>query len=233
MREIPEGCGVDHCYLCSRCVKDWLPAIAQQRKTYQLKKGQSVFREGEAVEGIYFVYSGVIKVHKRWDREKEIITRFALLGDIIGHLGLGKNPVYPVSATALSTATVCFVGLDFFNSSLRVNPGLTIDLMQFFANELQESQKMMRNMAHMSVRARIANTFLMLKKQFGLDRKGFIDIDLSRQDMASYSGTTYETLFKVINEFSASGKIETFEKRIFISDEPYLQSLVKLDPLKS
>lgn len=233
MRQTSNGCNVDRCYLCSRCIKDWLPAVAQQRKTYHLKKGQSVFSEGEPVEGIFFVYSGAVKVHRRWDKEKEIITRFALSGDIIGHLGLGRKPVYPVSATTLSALTVCFVGLEFFNSSLRINPGLTLDLMKFFANELQESQNMMRNMIHMSVKARIANTFLMLKKQFGTDDRGLIDVDLSRQDIASFSGTTYETLFKVINEFSASGRIQAVGKRIMISDEAYLVQLVEFDPQKT
>ena len=232
MKDYNTGCDLKSCYLCARCLKDWVPAVAQQKKTYKIKKGQSIFAEGEAVDGIYFVYSGAVKVHKRWDQEKEIITRFALSGDIIGHLGLGKKPVYPVSATALLPSSVCFIGLDFFNSTLKVNPGLTLDLLQFFANELQESQNMMRNLAHMSVKARIANTFILLKKQFGEDENGSIDIDLSRQDMASYSGTTYETLFKVINELSGTDKIRVIGKRINILDYDYLQNLVMGDHRK-
>lgn len=232
MRDSNTGCDLKSCYLCSRCLKDWLPAVAQEKKTYKIKKGQSVFAEGEAVDGIYFVYSGAVKVHKRWDQEKEIITRFALSGDIIGHLGLGKKPVYPVSATALLPSSVCFIGLDFFNSTLKVNPSLTLDLLQFFANELQESQNMMRNLVHMSVKARIANTFILLKKQFGEDENGSISIDLSRQDMASYSGTTYETLFKVINELSGMDKISLIGKRIRILDDDYLENLVMGDHRK-
>ena len=232
MKDYNTGCDLKSCYLCARCLKDWVPAVAQQKKTYKIKKGQSIFAEGEAVDGIYFVYSGAVKVHKRWDQEKEIITRFALSGDIIGHLGLGKKPVYPVSATALLPSSVCFIGLDFFNSTLKVNPGLTLDLLQFFANELQESQNMMRNLAHMSVKARIANTFILLKKQFGEDENGSIDLDLSRQDMASYSGTTYETLFKVINELSGTDKIRVIGKRINILDYDYLQNLVMGDHRK-
>ena len=226
------GCDLKSCYLCKRCLKDWVPAIAQHKKTYKIKKGQSIFAEGQAVEGIYFVYSGLVKVHKRWDQEKEIITRFAVSGDIIGHLGLGKKPVYPVSATALLSSSICFIGLDFFDSTLKVNPGLTLDLLHFFANELQESQNMMRNLAHMSVKARIANTFILLKKQFGQDENGSINVDLSRQDIASYSGTTYETLFKVINELARTDKIRPLGKRINILDDNYLQNLIMEDPLR-
>jgi hypothetical protein len=39
----------------------------------------------------------------------------------------------------------------------------------------------------------ISNTpFLLLKKQFDIDQLGSTNIDLSRQDMASYYGTKYE-----------------------------------------
>lgn len=215
--------------LCKRCIQDWLPAVAQHKKNFEIKRGQAIFTEGDLVEGIFFLYSGTVKVHKRWDNEKELITRFAVSGDIIGHLGLGKEPRYPVSATALTNSIICFIDLSFFDSTLKVNPALTYDLMYFFANELQESQKMMRNLAHMTVRARIANTFLELEKIFGRDEQQSINIDLSRQDMASYSGTTYETLFKVINDLSDLKLIEKIGKRIKILDVVELENLVESD----
>lgn len=227
MKETKNGCNIVDCYLCSRCIKSWLPAVALHKKSYSLNKGQTIFTEGDLVTGIYFVNSGAVKVHKRWDQEKDIITRFALSGDIIGHLGLGKNPQYPVSATAITPAVVSYVDLDFFESTLKVNPELTLDLMHFFANELQESQKMMRNLVHMTVKARIANTFIALESQFGIDEQGAINVDLSRQDIASYSGTTYETLFKVINELSGLGFITQHGKRIRIAEKDKLQHLIR------
>ncbi|WP_316830092.1 Crp/Fnr family transcriptional regulator [Pedobacter aquatilis] len=229
MKEIKSGCDIMNCYLCSRCIAEWQAALDQHKKLFSYKKGESIFSEGEAVNGIYFVNSGAVKVHKRWDKEKEIITRFASQGDIIGHLGLGKKPVYPVSATALLPTTVCYVDRSFFDATLKVNPSLTLDLMQFFANELQESQNMMRNLVHMTVKARIANTFIHLEKQFGIDEDKAINIDLSRQDMASFSGTTYETLFKVINDLSGQGLITQVGKRISISNPMELKKLVDSD----
>jgi len=232
MKESNNICDLKSCYLCSRVLTDWLPAVAQQKKNFQLKKGEQLFTEGAPVNGIYFVYSGTIKVHKKWDNEKELIIRFARKGDVIGHLGLGKNPVYPVSATALEEATVCFIDLQFFRSSLRVNPDFTYQLMDFFAAELQESHERMRNLAHMSVKGRIANAILALQAQFGTDTSGAIDLDISRQDVASYSGTTYETLFKIFTEFSKADKISAQGKRISILDTPFLQESVAADNQK-
>jgi CRP-like cAMP-binding protein len=81
----------------------------------------------------------------------------------------------------------------------------------------------------MSVKARIATALLSLRSQFGTDANGAIDIDISRQDIASYSGTTYETLFKVFTEFSKAGKLSTNGRRINVLDRSFLQIIMTDD----
>ena len=53
----------------------------------------------------------------------------------------------------------------------------------------------MGDLAHMSVKGRIANAVLTLKQKFGVKPNGQLGITISRQDFASYNGATYETVF--------------------------------------
>lgn len=211
-------CDLKSCSLCLSCSKEWLPAIDANRKVFHLKKGEQLFKEGDEVKGMYFIHSGLVKVHKRWDEEKEMILRFANKGAIVGHRGLGSDTVYPVSGTALASTEVCFVDMDFFTATLKVNPGYMYELLMFFAAELKESEKRMRNLAHMSTKGRIAYALASLLEKFGTDADGFLNIVLSRQDLASYTGTTYETLFKMMNEFSAEQILQFSEKKIKVID---------------
>jgi CRP-like cAMP-binding protein len=177
------------------------------------------------MSGIYFVFSGTVKVHKQWGKDKELILRFAKKGDIFGHRGLGKEAIYPISATALENCTVCFLPLDFFLSSLKVNQEFMYQLMLFFAEELKLSESKMRNLAHMPVKGRIAQALLYLHEKFGVSEEGHIDILLSRQDMASYAGTTYETVFRVISEFIENELLEVEGKKITIRNADGLKKL--------
>lgn len=229
MKECRNVCDLKSCFLCRLCLPEWLPAIEVRKRNYEVKKGEQLFKEGDAVKGIYFIYKGSFKVHKRWDKEKELIIRFARSGDIVGHMGLGKKPLYPVSATALEPAVVCYLDMDFFEATLKVNTGLTYQLMRFFANELQDSQRSMRDLAHMSVKARIAQAFVSLKQQFGLDENGFIQIEISRQDISSFAGTTYETLFKVLNDFTKQDILLLTGRKIQVMDEAKLQEIITSD----
>ena len=145
---------------------------------------------------------------------------------MIGFRGLGTDRTYPVSATALSDVTVCFVSLAFFEATLRVNHQLTYTLMEFYANELLAAEKRMRDLAHMDVKGRVAAMLLMLKDTFGTDENGAINIPLSRQDMASYVGTAYETFFRVLSEMAHEKTVRLEGKAIIIANQAALQSIV-------
>lgn len=222
MKQNKKTCNLQSCVMCRQCIRDWLPAIDSNRKGFHFKKGELLFREGETMTGMYFINTGLVKVHKHWNNDKELILRIAKDGDIVGHRGLGTDTIYPVSGTALEPTDVCYVELDFFNSTLKVNPGYLHHLMMFFASELKESEKRMRNLAHMSVKGRVSNALLYLRQKFGTAREGYINILLSRQDLASYTGTTYETLFRIMNELAEENAIKLDGKRIFILREEIL-----------
>lgn len=227
MKKKTNNCDLKSCFLCQRCLPEWLPAVQANRKSLHFKKGELIFREGEPVRGIYFVTSGTVKVHKKWGTEKELILRFAQKGDIFGHRGLGHETDYPISATALEPVSACFIDLDFFRASLKVNQDFMYGLLLFFADELQESERKMRNLAHMQVKGRVAQALLGLQEKFGTTPEGYIQLTLSRQDLASLVGATYETVFRIINELAHEEMILPDGKNITIIDAVKLQNYTK------
>ena len=227
MKKTKHECSLDGCFLCKLCLKEWLPALSLHRQNFHVKKGEVIFKEGEKVTGVYFVYEGNVKVHKKWGPDKELIIRFAKKGAIIGHRGLGHNLYYPVSGTALESGIVCYIPIEFFEATLRVNHELTYQLMLFFADELQESERKMRNLAHMPVKGRVSQALFSLQEKFGVTVDGFIDIELTRQDLASYAGATYETVFRIINDLVQDEIITTLGKSIKILDYDKLAELMK------
>ena len=224
MKKSKHECDLNSCFLCRNCVKEWLPAVGANRKSFDIRKGEVVFNEGDPVTGVSFVNTGNVKVHKKWGNDKELIVRFANNGAIFGHRGLSTT-VYPISATALEPTKICYFDMEFFNSTMKVNHDFTYKLLMFFAEDLQETEKRMRNLAHMSVKGRLAQSLLTLKEQFGLRNDGSINIELTRQDLASFAGATYETVFRIINELTAKRLIAIAGKSITILDTEKLLSL--------
>ena len=227
MKKKGNHCDLKSCFLCQRCLPEWIPAVGAHRQNLVFRKGELIFEEGEEVKGIYFVYSGTVKVHKKWGMEKELIIRFARAGSLFGHRGLGQDHHYPISATALEPVEVCYIDLSFFQSSLKVNQGLSMGLLQFFADELQKSERKMRDLAHMQVKGRVALAMLEIVEQFGVTPDGAIGLTLTRQDLASLVGATYETVFRIINELEQEGLIRLDAKQITIVDAAKLDGYTK------
>lgn len=221
------SCNLGSCFLCQHCLPEWKELVAVKKETYHFRKGEMIFREGDMVKGIYFLYSGGVKVHKQWVDQKELIIRFTREGDILGHRGFGAGESYPVSATALTESKACFISNSFLETTLRADHAFTYRLMQVYAEELQKAETRMRNLAHMDVKGRIAVTLLELKEAFGLDRNKHIAVPVTRQDIASYSGTTYETVFRILKSLTTEKFISATGKSIRIHNEKRLRLIVE------
>jgi CRP/FNR family transcriptional regulator len=229
MKEIKQGCDLKDCFLCKHSLPEWLQAVAVHKKNFRVKKGEVIFNEGDKVTGIYFANDTTVKVHKKWGKDKELIIRLANKGAIFGHRGLGGNGVYPISATALEPGMLCYIDIGFFEATLKTNNDFAYNLMLFFADELKESERKMRNLAHMSVKGRLAQALITLKDQFGVNDDGSIAIEVSRQDLASFAGATYETVFRVMNELLKEEIVRVSGKKIIISDPEKLLHLTADD----
>ena len=99
--------------------------------------------------------------------------------------------------------------------------------MQLYAAELQKAESRMRDLALMEVKGRVAQTLLELHRVFGTNREKYIAVPVTRQDIAAYSGTTYETVFKILKIFEKAKTISTAGKSIRVND------LVKLGKIVS
>jgi CRP/FNR family transcriptional regulator len=221
-----KACNLESCFLCRNCIPDWKSLIALKKRTISFKKGREILREGEVVKGIFFMYTGSAKVSKNWGGKKELILRFATQGDVLGHRGFGGDLVYPVSATAIEDCEVCFIDNELLETFLKTNPPLTYQLMKVYAAELQKAEKRMRDLVHMDVKGRIALALFEIAEVFGTGKDDYILVPITRQDIASYAGTTYETIFKFFIELLDQQAIATSGKNIKINDHRRLRAFI-------
>ncbi|RYE54193.1 MAG: Crp/Fnr family transcriptional regulator [Sphingobacteriales bacterium] len=219
-------CDLRSCFLCTHSSPEWRELTGLKKSTKPFKKGASIFEEGGAVEGIYFLYEGSAKIHMKWGDEKELILRFAKRGDILGYRGLGKKHIYPVSATALENCSACFISNDFLEATLKSSPVFALALLEIYEDELQKAERRMRDLVHMDVKGRVALALTEIAEIFGTNSEQFINIPILRQDIASYAGTTYETVFKLLTDFSAKKMISTSGKQIRIDKPVEMKELI-------
>jgi CRP-like cAMP-binding protein len=96
--------------------------------------------------------------------------------------------------------------------------------MHEYAVELQKAEKRMRDLVHMEVKGRIALAIFEISDAFGTGHDDYISLPITRQDIASYAGTSYETVFKFFTDLSNKNILTTSGKNIKINDHKALQA---------
>jgi len=95
------------------------------------------------------------------------------------------------------------------------------------AHDLKEADDVIVNMSQKTVKQRIAEAFIYLKNNYGENDDGFLNLTLSREDIANVVGTATESAIRIISEFKKKGIIKTSGKKIGVIDEKQLQDLIE------
>ncbi|AQZ96162.1 fumarate/nitrate reduction transcriptional regulator Fnr [Halopseudomonas phragmitis] len=231
LRALPEAHCKD-CSLATMCLPlslqseemDMLDSIVKRGRP--LKKGEMLFRQGDAFSSIYALRSGAIKTFSLSDSGEEQITGFHLASELIGLSGMDSER-YPVSAVALETTSICeipFSRLDDLTASM---PLLRKQVMRLMSREIRDDQQMMLLLSKKTADERIATLLINLSARFrarGYSAKSF-RLAMSRNEIGNYLGLAVETVSRVFTRFQQQGLIAADGKQIDILDHTQLCAL--------
>ena len=184
-----------------------------------LKKGEFLFRQGDTFTSVFAVRSGALKTFSLSDAGEEQITGFHLPSELVGLSGMDTE-LYPVSAQALETTSVCeipFERLDELSVSL---PQLRRQLMRVMSREIRDDQQMMLLLSKKTADERIATFLVNLSARFSA--RGFsanqFRLAMSRNEIGNHLGLAVETVSRVFTRFQQSKLLEAEGKEVHILD---------------
>lgn len=206
--------------------KEELKRVSDTKITKSIKKGQAIFEEGEKLNGVFCVRDGVSKLSKLSSNGKDQIVKLASKGEVMGQRSVIAEESTNLSAVAVSDMEVCFIPKEGIVDALHKNPDFTVEVLRHMAHDLREADDVIVNMSQKTVKQRIAEAFLYLRDNFGADKDGFLNVTLSREDIANVVGTATESCIRIISEFKKKEYIKTSGKKIGVVDEKKLRDLV-------
>ncbi|WP_374541223.1 Crp/Fnr family transcriptional regulator [Flavobacterium sp.] len=205
--------------------KEELLRMAECKSSYEVKKGDPLFEEGEMLNGIYCVKDGVAKMSKLSANGKDQIVKLVKKGELLGQRSLISEEAANLSAVAIEDMQVCFIPknevLKFFNE----NNQFSLNMMKSVCSDLREADDHMVDMAQKTVKQRLAHTLLQLEKDFGNNEDGSLKIQLSREEIAGMIGTATESCIRLLSEFNKEGLIELSGKKIILVNKNMLQKM--------
>ncbi|WP_298496845.1 Crp/Fnr family transcriptional regulator [uncultured Algibacter sp.] len=198
--------------------KNELVRISSCKTSRFIKKGEVIFDEGEAVNGVYCIKDGICKLSKLSENGKDQIVKMVVKGQLLGQRSLISGESSNLQAVALNDMEVCFIPKSEIIADLQKNPKFSFDVLQDMANDLKEADDIIVNMAQKSVKQRLAETLIYIYESFGVNPDGTLSVLLSREDYANIVGTATESAIRVLSQFKKEGLISTVGKFIKIEN---------------
>ena len=205
--------------------KDELVKMSNCKTSKIIRKGETIFTEGETINGVFCVKDGVCKMTKLSSNGRDQIVHLVKKGELLGQRSMISDEPANLSAIALEDMQVCFIPkseiLGFFNDNNR----FSMNVMKSICSGLKEADDIMVSMAQKTVKERLAATLLYLEDNFGTNKDHTLKLQLSREEIASMIGTATESCIRLLSEFSKLELVELLGKKIQIKDRDKLQRM--------
>jgi CRP-like cAMP-binding protein len=208
---------------------DVMEELNKTRVTNVYKKGQTIFYEGNKPYGVYCMTSGKVKLVKHAPDGKNFIVKLAKAGDLLGYRAFFTNELYSSTAEVLEDSVICFIDKEKFFELIKKYPPFSLKLLAMMGHDIKCAEENSRDMAYKSSQERIVEMILSLNDVYGQindDETSKVDIQLSRDELASLIGTTTETTVRLLTWLKEKQLISMKSKYIFINDLNGLKNLV-------
>ncbi|MES2796127.1 MAG: response regulator [Bacteroidota bacterium] len=202
-----------------------LLSLSVDRKISNIKKKQLIYSEGDEPIKFYFLKTGKVKTFQSNKDGKEFITSLYNSGDFFGHVAIIENTEYQESAEALVDCQIVGIPKNDFLELITRNQVVANEFIKLLANNIQEKEKLLTQMAYNSLRKRVADALIMLSKKYRSNTTEAFAIKISRDDLASVVGTATESLIRTLSEFKSDKLIEIAGSEIKIVDHKRLETM--------
>lgn len=220
-----ERCSLESGSLFKHLTPEEVDILNFEKDFRQYKRGDILYQEGNRISGFFCINSGIIKVFKTGFDGKEQIIRFAKMGDIIAYRSVLSNELACTSAKVIEDCQVCFIPSEILTKFITTNPSYSLELLKLACHELGEANSFITDIAQKTVRERLAEILLLLVHDFGLDDEQFLNISLTREELANIVGTATESVIRLLSEFKSDKLVELNGRKIKILNTNGLEKI--------
>ena len=187
-----------------------LQEVAKTTKQRDLSKGEVLYRAGEKSNSLYIIHKGKLKVYRLTENGKEQMIRILQPGDFTGELALFTDNVHDSYAEAMEATELCTINsLDIKDLFLKY-PQISLKIIKEFSLRLDQTEHQVTSFTTEDTETRVA---LYLIRQAESSQSREIQLPMSRKDLASFLGTTPETISRKLAKFEDQGWILQYDQR--------------------
>jgi CRP-like cAMP-binding protein len=195
-------------------------ALAREKETSAIRKGEVVINEGEPGDSLYIVLSGKIKLGRRAADGRQNLVSVMGPSDMLGELSLFGPGPRTAAATAVTDVRLARLRKQALRPWLNNRPEIAEQLLRVLARRLRRTNDALADLIFTDVPGRVAKNLLQMAGRFGTRDGGVLRVthDLTQEELAQLVGASRETVNKALADFASRGWLRLDGKSVIILD---------------
>lgn len=202
-----------------------LDLLTSNSQVLDVKKGETIMREGALTSHIIYLRSGYVKEYSVTENNKVNILQIIKHHSYLGLLSLFGDKVNHYSYTALEDSRICYIDINVFRRLIKENGDFAQEVLSYVCKESLQNYHRIINRNYKNANGCFADVLIYLSKKINNDTK--FDLLLSRQELADLIGISRENTTRLISKFKADGIINLNGKSIEIKKLDLLYKISK------
>jgi len=197
-------------------IREDLLTVDGVRKVVLSRRTSAIYSSGAPASHVYFLDSGLVKLERISDVNREILVTVVASGDIFGEQAISGESVFTSSARVLESGIAWSIPTDVFQRYCERRPDVWRLVVQHLLRRNEELERKIEHLCHSDVRERLLFYLQDLARMMpSQDPSGSI-IHISQNELASLVGATRETTSTTLNAMARRGLISLGHRMVMI-----------------
>ena len=186
------------------------------------KKGELIIKEGTLTSNVIYLKSGIVKIHMNGPH-REMIIRLVKAPSYLGLPSIFTDKINQYSVTALENTLTCFIDFKVFKQFIISNGNFALEIIEDLCKKEINDNHRWANQTQKNMNGKIAETLLCISKYI-YDSDSF-ELPLTQNELSDLTGTSRESVSRILNNFTQDGIIHQNGKKIQILNKEFLNKI--------
>jgi len=192
-------------------------------------KGETIFAQSDAGDGLYGVVTGRVRISASTADGKELFLNIMEPGDTFGEIALLDGRPRTATASATVPSDVVVIPRNQFMELLRREPALVTHVLELLCQRVRWLSDFTEDSALLPVPARLARRLLTLGKMHGQNTGKGVKLSISQEEMARFVGLSRQVVNQHLQSWKARQWVGLGRSNITIIDAHALELIVASD----
>ena len=209
---------IGNLWIFEKLAPEDVQALAKKSLRKKMKKGETVFMQGDSANEVFLIKGGRIKLTKVLENGTELMLDLRKSGDFVGENMFSDEGEYPVSAVCLEDTLTCGFTRNQFEELVLKHPTVGLQVIKTLSERISWLTTRVGNLAVSNIEDRLYRVLSNVAKEHGTKSpKGVvIQFPLTHEDLSFLTGAHRVTVTRAMKALKEAGKVILEDKLLIL-----------------